>query len=136
MELFGTAIGGVAMFTLIIMSLVAIILIARSRLVSSGDVTIHINDDLNEMKTSLLIHNILFDLYNITYDIMRAKTHTPVQENDVNSLADTIQKWLSQNLHSREAIRQFAYQTIDTKWNLYYQMNILKQVFLKQAKDE
>ncbi|EGK13338.1 NADH:ubiquinone reductase (Na(+)-transporting) subunit F [Psychrobacter sanguinis] len=45
MELFGTAIGGVAMFTLIIMSLVAIILIARSRLVSSGDVTIHINDD-------------------------------------------------------------------------------------------
>ena len=58
------------------------------------------------------------------------------QENDVNSLADTIQKWLSQNLHSREAIRQFAYQTIDTKWNLYYQMNILKQVFLKQAKDE
>lgn len=45
-------------------------------------------------------------------------------------------EWLSQNLHSREAIRQFAYQTIDTKWNLYYQMNILKQVFLKQAKDE
>ena len=45
MELFGTAIGGVAMFTLIIMSLVAIILIARSQLVSSGDVTIHINDD-------------------------------------------------------------------------------------------
>ena len=36
MELFGTAIGGVAMFTLIIMSLVAIILVARSRLVSSG----------------------------------------------------------------------------------------------------
>ena len=44
MELF-TAFGGVAMFTLIIMSLVAIILVARSRLVSSGDVTIHINKD-------------------------------------------------------------------------------------------
>ena len=40
-----TAIGGVAMFTVIIMSLVAIILAARSRLVSSGDVTIHINDN-------------------------------------------------------------------------------------------
>ena len=45
MESFGTAIGGVAMFTLIIMSLVAIILMARSRLVSSGDVTIRINDN-------------------------------------------------------------------------------------------
>jgi Na+-transporting NADH:ubiquinone oxidoreductase subunit F len=42
---YATAIGGVAMFTLIIMSLVAIILAARSRLVSSGDVTIHINDN-------------------------------------------------------------------------------------------
>lgn len=43
--MFGTAIGGVAMFTIIIMSLVIIILIARSRLVSSGNVTININDD-------------------------------------------------------------------------------------------
>ena len=42
---YATAIGGVAMFTLIIMGLVAIILAARSRLVSSGDVTIRINDD-------------------------------------------------------------------------------------------
>ena len=40
---YATAIGGVAMFTLIIMGLVAIILAARSRLVSSGDVTIPIN---------------------------------------------------------------------------------------------
>lgn len=43
--MFGTAIGGLAMFTIIIMSLVIIILIARSRLVSSGNVTININDD-------------------------------------------------------------------------------------------
>ncbi|MDN5565294.1 MAG: NADH:ubiquinone reductase (Na(+)-transporting) subunit F [Psychrobacter sp.] len=42
---YATAIGGVAMFTVIIMSLVAIILAARSRLVSSGDVTIHINEN-------------------------------------------------------------------------------------------
>lgn len=43
--MFGTALGGVAMFTAIIMSLVAVILIARSRLVSSGKVTININDN-------------------------------------------------------------------------------------------
>ena len=42
---YATTIGGVAMFTLIIMSFVAVILMARSRLVSSGDVTIHINDN-------------------------------------------------------------------------------------------
>ncbi len=42
---YATAIGGVTMFTLIIMGLVAVILAARSRLVSSGDVTIHINDN-------------------------------------------------------------------------------------------
>lgn len=42
---FGTAIGGVIMFTIIIMSLVAVILVARSKLVSSGDVTIRINNN-------------------------------------------------------------------------------------------
>ena len=93
------------------------------------------------------IHSLTYGCPVITHDnfsnqmpefesIIQGKTGDFFQENDVNSLADTIQKWLSQNLHSREAIRQFAYQTIDTKWNLYYQMNILKQVFLKLAKDE
>lgn len=41
----GTIFGGVGMFTVIVMSLVAIILIARSRLVSTGDVNIEINSD-------------------------------------------------------------------------------------------
>ncbi|EIY46708.1 glycosyltransferase [Bacteroides nordii] len=62
--------------------------------------------------------------------IIKGKTGDFFVENDVNSLADTIQKWLNQNSYSREDIRQFAYQTIDTKWNLYYQMDVLKRVFL------
>lgn len=41
----GTIVSGVGMFTAIVMSLVAIILFARSRLVNSGDVSIDINDD-------------------------------------------------------------------------------------------
>ncbi len=61
--------------------------------------------------------------------IIQGKTGDFFQENDVNSLADTIQKWLSRSLYSRDDIRQFAYQTIDTKWNLYYQMDVLKKVF-------
>lgn len=36
---------GVVMFTVIVLSLVAVILAARARLVSSGDVTIEVNDD-------------------------------------------------------------------------------------------
>src|SRR5690554_7103042 len=36
---------GVVMFTVIVLALVAIILAARSKLVSTGDVTIEINDD-------------------------------------------------------------------------------------------
>jgi Na+-transporting NADH:ubiquinone oxidoreductase subunit F len=40
-----TIISGVVMFTVVVMSLVALILFARSKLVSTGDVTIEINDD-------------------------------------------------------------------------------------------
>ena len=36
---------GVLMFTAVVLSLVAIILVARNKLVSSGEVTIEINDD-------------------------------------------------------------------------------------------
>lgn len=42
---------GVAMFTGLVLALVAIILAARSRLVSSGDITISINDDPNKAIT-------------------------------------------------------------------------------------
>ena len=49
---FGTAFGGVAMFTVIIMSLVAVILVARSRLVNSGKVTININDNPDNSVTT------------------------------------------------------------------------------------
>ena len=40
-----TVVLGVVMFTVTVLSLVGVILLARSRLVSTGDVTIHINDD-------------------------------------------------------------------------------------------
>jgi len=38
---------GVAMFTVIVLALVAFIIMARSRLVSSGDITIEINGEKN-----------------------------------------------------------------------------------------
>ncbi len=42
---FGTITGGVALFTIMVMLLVSLILVARARLVSSGDVKIEINGD-------------------------------------------------------------------------------------------
>ena len=42
---FGTILGGVALFTAVVMLLVSLILLARARLVSSGDVEIEINGD-------------------------------------------------------------------------------------------
>lgn len=42
---FGTILGGVALFTVMVMLLVSLILVARARLVSSGDVQIEINGD-------------------------------------------------------------------------------------------
>ena len=42
---FATIVGGVAMFTVVVMLLVSLILVARARLVSSGDVQIEINGD-------------------------------------------------------------------------------------------
>jgi len=42
---FGTIIGGVVLFTVVVMALVGVILFARSRLVSTGDVQIEINGD-------------------------------------------------------------------------------------------
>ena len=40
-----TVVVGVVMFTVIVLALVTIIQVARSRLVATGDITIHINDD-------------------------------------------------------------------------------------------
>ena len=43
--MFVTIVAGVVVFTIVVMMLVGVILLARSRLVSAGDVTIEINGD-------------------------------------------------------------------------------------------
>ncbi|MFN3165340.1 MAG: 2Fe-2S iron-sulfur cluster-binding protein, partial [Pseudohongiellaceae bacterium] len=48
---FTTIIGGVALFTTVVMLLVGVILFARSRLVSSGDVHIEVNGDPDKSLT-------------------------------------------------------------------------------------
>lgn len=45
----------------------------------------YIDDDFSSMEHSVLVHSILFELYKATYDISKARMHTPIQETDVNS---------------------------------------------------
>ena len=54
-----TVLLGVAMFSVVILSLVAILMIARKRLVASGDVSILINDDPDKAITTGAGSNLL-----------------------------------------------------------------------------
>lgn len=50
------------------------------------------------------------------------------KKDDLASLVDAIDTWLLSHKTSREQIRRECYKEIDTYWNPYYQMNILKSV--------
>lgn len=49
------------------------------------------------------------------------------ERNNVQSLARTISKWFSEKKGKREEVRQACYNEIDTNWNPYYQMEIIKK---------
>ena len=53
-----TVLLGVGMFTATVLSLVLVILFARSRLVNAGNVTIQINDDPNKAMKCQLVANL------------------------------------------------------------------------------
>lgn len=62
--------------------------------------------------------------------VIQGETGNFFIENDVESLAYVIQDWLSQKRYYREEVRKLAYKTIDSKWNLYYQIDVLKKVLI------
>lgn len=47
--------------------------------------------------------------------------------NKVQSLARTISKWFAEKKDKREEVRQACYNEIDTNWNPYYQMDVIKK---------
>ncbi len=49
------------------------------------------------------------------------------RQNDAADLAEKTSRWLSTNAADREKTRTAAFAEIDSKWNIHYQMNILKQ---------
>lgn len=58
------------------------------------------------------------------------KTGTFFKENDVNSLAEAIERWLSLDIE-RNKIREFCYDVIDNKYNPHKQIETLKAIVSK-----
>ena len=50
------------------------------------------------------------------------------QEDNVKDLAEKIRPWLTMDSKQRESTRQAAYEEIDRKWNIHYQIDVIKQV--------
>lgn len=49
------------------------------------------------------------------------------ERNNVQSLACTISKWFTEKKGKRDEVRQACYKEIDTNWNPYYQIELLKK---------
>lgn len=52
------------------------------------------------------------------------------EHNNVQSLADTISHWFTIHAHDRDDVRKSCYKEIDTNWNPYRQIEIIKSVLL------
>ena len=76
--------------------------------------------DYCAMEHSLLIHNILFELYKTVFDISHARTYTPIQETDVNNAIHFI---------STNYMKDLTIDDICTEVNLskYYFCKIFKE---------
>ncbi|SFW65276.1 Glycosyltransferase involved in cell wall bisynthesis [Sinomicrobium oceani] len=65
--------------------------------------------------------------------IMPGKTGAFFEEDDIQSLEDTIVKWFNVK-NNREKVRQECYSVIDLYYNPYYQCQMIKQVIDKNDK--
>lgn len=85
------------------------------------------------------MHALMFGCPVITHDdfayqmpefeaVKSNRTGNFFKKDDLSSLVDVIDAWLLSHKTSREQIRYECYKEIDTYWNPYYQMNILKSV--------
>ncbi|MDL2314903.1 glycosyltransferase [Bacteroidales bacterium OttesenSCG-928-C19] len=59
--------------------------------------------------------------------IKKGKTGDFFKYNNLDSLIETIQNWFQLNLE-REKVCQNCYEEIDSKWNPYYQLGVMKKV--------
>jgi glycosyltransferase involved in cell wall biosynthesis len=50
------------------------------------------------------------------------------KQDDIYDLKEKITKWISLDIDRREQIRKNAYDEIDRKWNIHYQIGVLKKI--------
>lgn len=60
--------------------------------------------------------------------IIPNKTGAFFQRDSIEDLTQTILSWLQHHTTHREEVRKLAYEEIDRKWNIHYQINILNSV--------
>ena len=60
--------------------------------------------------------------------ICPGKTGDFFRKDDLEDMRNTIRKWITMDPAQREAARKNAYEEIDRKWNIHYQLEILKKV--------
>lgn len=60
--------------------------------------------------------------------IQKGVTGAFYERDNVQSLMYVIKLWFSENGDKRDVVRQSCYQVIDSSWNPYYQMNVIKTV--------
>ena len=84
------------------------------------------------------IHSMMFGVPVITHDyfpnhgpefesIKSGITGEYFKHNDSKSLVSAIQSWFSIHRDDRDAVRQACFNEIDTKWNPYFQMDMIKK---------
>lgn len=59
--------------------------------------------------------------------IQEGETGMFFEQDNVQSLTNQITKWFSEKNDKREEVRQACYKVIDTSWNPYYQMEVIKK---------
>ena len=50
------------------------------------------------------------------------------EQGNIRDLVNKIKKWISLNDEEREKARKAAFEEVDRKWNIHYQINVLKKV--------
>lgn len=77
-----------------------------------------------------VISNDHFETQMPEHEVIRpGKTGAFFKQDDIESLATTIEQWIGLDTQNREVIRKEAYQIIDETWNPNYQIQVLKSIF-------
>ena len=76
--------------------------------------------------TPVITHNNMVKQGPESEAIIPDETGALFQENDVDSLAETIKIWLTKFSNKREIVRQNCYKIIDEKYNPHQQIKIMK----------